>query len=286
MPPSFNLPVALGGVSSACSVPDQRDVVPAAGGNCDIGAYLLQATKTALTTSASAVVQNASVTYTATVTPAPDGGTVSFNDGAGNPATAHCAAQSLSGNTATCTVSYASKGSYPVTATYSGDGAMNDYAGSASTAQTVTVAAPVVVSPARAALSKLSLSPHAFKAAGRKVHGRCVKATKKNKQAKPCQLSTKLKATYTLNAAVKVSFKLAVRTTGRKVNGRCAKATRKNRQDSKCTLLVGVTKSITRSGAIGSNTFSFAGKLAAGTYQLTATPAGGTPKTATFRVTG
>jgi hypothetical protein len=142
VPASFNLPVAVGGVSSACSVSDQRGVVPVAGANCDIGAYLLQATKTALVTPAA--VAGRSVTFTATVTPAPDGGTVSFNDGAGNPATTHCAAQSISGGAATCTVSYASVGSFAVSATYSGDGAMNNFVGSASTTQTVVVTAPVV----------------------------------------------------------------------------------------------------------------------------------------------
>jgi hypothetical protein len=84
VPPTFNLPVAVDGVASACSVSDQRGVAPGAGGNCDIGACLLQATNTAVT-SAAMVGQKASLTYTATVTPAPDGGTVSFNDGAGNP---------------------------------------------------------------------------------------------------------------------------------------------------------------------------------------------------------
>jgi hypothetical protein len=150
VPASFDLPVAVGGVSSACSLPDQRGVVPVAGANCAIGAYLLQATKTALTTPAAVV--NAPVTLTATITPAADGGTVSFDDGAGNPATAHCAAQSVSSGTATCTVSYANIGSYPVTASYSGDGARNNYVASASTTQTVVVgaapaAAPVVPAP-------------------------------------------------------------------------------------------------------------------------------------------
>jgi hypothetical protein len=141
VPASFNLPVAVDGVGSACSVPDQRGVASAAGANCDVGAYLLQATTTALITPSTTVGQNASVTYTATVTPARHGGTVSFNDGAGNPATAKCAARSLSSGTATCTLSYANSGAYPVTATYSGDGAMNNYAASASTTQTVVVAA-------------------------------------------------------------------------------------------------------------------------------------------------
>ena len=48
VPPSFALPVAVGGVSTACSLPDQRGVVPVAGASCAIGAYLLQETKTAV----------------------------------------------------------------------------------------------------------------------------------------------------------------------------------------------------------------------------------------------
>jgi hypothetical protein len=150
VPPSFNLPVAIDGVSAACALSDQRGVVPAAPGNCDIGAYLLQATSTALSTSPGVVGQN--VTYTATVTPAPGGGTVSFNDGAGNPATALCAAQPLSNGSASCTVSYTSVADYPVTATYSGDGATNNYATSASATQMVKVAAagaPPVAAPDR-----------------------------------------------------------------------------------------------------------------------------------------
>ena len=55
---------------------------------------------------------------------------------------------------------------------------------------------------------------------------------------------------------------------------------------SDCTLLVSVHKTITRSGVAGSNKFRFTGKLAAGTYELTVTPAGGTSQTVTFKVTG
>jgi hypothetical protein len=147
VPADFDLPVAVGGVSAACSVADQRGVVPVDGAKCAIGAYLLQATKIALTTPPA--VTKTPVTITATVTPAANGGTVSFDDGNGNPATTHCGAQTVSDGTATCTVSYASIGDYPVTASYSGDGAMNNYAPSASTTKTVTVtAAPVVAPPA------------------------------------------------------------------------------------------------------------------------------------------
>jgi hypothetical protein len=154
VPASFDLPVSiLGGSSAACSVPDQRGIVPVPGASCAIGAYLLQATTTALSSSAATVEQNAAVTYTATITPAAHGGTVSFDDGAGNPATARCAAQSVSGGKATCTVSYPSVGRYPVTASYSGDGAGNNFAPAApaSTTQTVVVATRATPAPAPAA---------------------------------------------------------------------------------------------------------------------------------------
>ena len=151
VPASFTLPAAVDGVSSACSVSDQRGVVPVAGTNCDIGAYLLQATNTTLSTPTAVVGQNMSVTYTTAVTPTPDGGTISFDDGAGNPASANCATESLSQGTATCVVSYANPGSYHVTATYSGDGAMNNFVASGSPSEVVVVAAPptaMIASPA------------------------------------------------------------------------------------------------------------------------------------------
>jgi hypothetical protein len=139
VPASFALPVAVGGVSTACALPDQRGVVPVAGAGCAIGAYLLQETKTVVT--APAGVANAPVTLTATITPAADGGTVAFDDG-GGPATTRCAAQSVANGTATCTVTYATAGRHPVTATYTGDGESNNYVGSTSPAADVTVTDP------------------------------------------------------------------------------------------------------------------------------------------------
>jgi Bacterial Ig-like domain (group 3) len=138
VPPSFNLPVAVDGISATCSLPDQRSVVPVAGAKCDIGAYLLQPTKTELITPATTAKQKSPVTYTATVSPVPDGGTVAFDDGPGNPATAQCAAQSVSNGRATCTVSYPNIGVYSVKAAYSGDGAKNSFVGSTSAASTTT----------------------------------------------------------------------------------------------------------------------------------------------------
>ncbi|HTU15201.1 MAG TPA: right-handed parallel beta-helix repeat-containing protein [Solirubrobacterales bacterium] len=150
IPSSFNLPVAVGGETAACKVPDQRGVVPATGAGCAIGAYLLQATKTAISSSAAEVGQNVSVTYTVTVSPEPDGGTVSFDDGAGNPATSECASRKLAGDTATCTVSYPNTGTYSVSAAYTGDGAGNNFAASKTTKPaTTTVVGPVIDRPLR-----------------------------------------------------------------------------------------------------------------------------------------
>ena len=192
VPAGFALPVAVGGVSAACSVSDQRGVVPAAGANCAIGAYQLQATKTALAASSATVEQNAPVTYTATVAPGPDGGTVTFDDGAGNPATAHCAAQPVSNGTATCTVSYADTGSYPVAATYSGDGASNNFAASASTPQTVVVGATPPPAPPALTFSKVTVT-------------RCMgtgKGARKNVTV-GYTLSGPARVTFTLQRAVK-----------------------------------------------------------------------------------
>jgi hypothetical protein len=51
-------------------------------------------------------------------------------------------------------------------------------------------------------------------------------------------------------------------------------------------LLVSVHNTLRRSGVAGSNKFTFTGKLLAGTYELTVTPAGGTAHTVTFKVSG
>jgi hypothetical protein len=82
------------------------------------------------------------LTYTASVTPAVAGprsptGTVAFYDGSATIPT--CAAQPLSGTTATCTVTYPTTGSHTITAAYAGDA---NFTGSTSfPPQTLTLAA-------------------------------------------------------------------------------------------------------------------------------------------------
>ncbi len=77
-------------------------------------------TRTTLGASAFLPVTGGSVTYTATVAPAPDGGTVAFND-AGTPISG-CATQPVNTTTgiATCETSYPTAGVHAITASFSG----------------------------------------------------------------------------------------------------------------------------------------------------------------------
>jgi hypothetical protein len=140
IPSSFVLPTG----ETACSDPDERGVARTA--PCDIGAFELAPTAptgTSLQASSTTVPQNKDVTYTATVSPAPDGGTVAFFDGAGNPATAACSAQTVTAGVATCTVAYSDVRTFNVTATYSGD---TDYASSSTVSATqISVVPPPTV---------------------------------------------------------------------------------------------------------------------------------------------
>jgi hypothetical protein len=78
------------------------------------------ATATAIAASAASIKAGGSETYTATVSPAPTGGTVAFRDN--GTAIGTCSAQPVNTTTgvATCTVGYPAPGSHPVSAAYSG----------------------------------------------------------------------------------------------------------------------------------------------------------------------
>jgi Big-like domain-containing protein/lactonase family protein with 7-bladed beta-propeller len=152
----------------------------------------------------------------------------------------------------------------------------------------ITVGPPPPPAPTPA-LSKLRVSPSKFSLAGRRVGGRCVKLTKKNRAHKHCTLAIKLRVSYTLNVATTVTSTLKRQAAGRKVNGRCAKPTNKNHKHKKCARLVDVHGKIARTGTAGANQFSWNGqiggrKLGPGIYELTATPAGGKPSSVSFKL--
>jgi hypothetical protein len=79
------------------------------------------ATATAVASSANPSVTYEAVTYTATISPGPDGGTVAFSDG--DTLITGCEAKQvdISKATATCTVTYTTAGTHSITAAYSGD---------------------------------------------------------------------------------------------------------------------------------------------------------------------
>ena len=87
-------------------------------------------TATTLASSANPSVVGQQVTYTATVSPVPDGGTVAFTDG--TTTITECGAQPVDTSTgkATCTVTYTSPGAHSITATYGGDNSFSDSSGS------------------------------------------------------------------------------------------------------------------------------------------------------------
>ena len=145
--------------------------------------------------------------------------------------------------------------------------------------------------PSAASITALGASPHKFSLAGRRVKGRCVKPTAKSKTHKACKRPIKLTISYALNETAIVAFTLQRQASGRKVDGRCAEPTKTNHKRSRCTRLVDVRGTITMAGSAGANTFAFNGeigskRLAAGAYELAATPAGGTPQTVKFSIVG
>src|SRR6202012_4417056 len=76
--------------------------------------------------------------------------------------------------------------------------------------------ASTVVSPIT--VLGLGVAPHKFSIAGRRVHGKCVKPTKRNAGDKRCETPIKLTVGYTLNGADTVTFTVKRKSAGRKVN--------------------------------------------------------------------
>jgi hypothetical protein len=78
-------------------------------------------TSTAVQSSANPSLQGQKVTFTATVSPVPDGGTLGFTDGGSTISGCGSVNVSTTTGTATCQATYGSSGSHSIDATYSGD---------------------------------------------------------------------------------------------------------------------------------------------------------------------
>lgn len=112
-----------------CPTVDQRGYA-STGSTCDAGsvqtvAFAPAVTTTTLTSSENPSLTGQAVTFTATVSPVPDGGTVTFTDDdgfGGRVEIAGCGAVPVSSSgAATCRLTYISPGSDSVAAAYSGD---------------------------------------------------------------------------------------------------------------------------------------------------------------------
>jgi len=111
--------------------------------NQQVVSHSVTPTHTSVQSSANPSATGASVTYTATVSPTPDGGTVAFTDGGLGISGCGTVAVNTSTGQATCQATYTTAGSHSIQATYSGDA---DFGSSPSNALTQVVAAPHLVS--------------------------------------------------------------------------------------------------------------------------------------------
>jgi hypothetical protein len=120
---------------------------------------------------------------------------------------------------------------------------------------------PAPKSPGGGLLSKVSLSPARFKAAR---SGPAVGAAQ-----------TGTKVSYTVSAPASVRFTVQRRAKGKRVNGKCVRPKRSNRRKRTCVRYVNVAGSITQTGKVGANSFTFRGRiggsrLAVARYRLVA----------------
>jgi hypothetical protein len=129
--------------------------------------------------------------------------------------------------------------------------------------------------------------------AGRVVNGRCVVPTRGNRANKSCVRPVRLRVSYALTSAARVTFTVKRRVPGRLSKGRCVQPTKANHKHRACTRLLAVAGRITVTAKAGSHRFTFKGQiggkeLGPGSYQLLATPTSGgqrnSPSTASFRI--
>jgi hypothetical protein len=297
-PTDTQLPAAGGlaidaGVDAACPATDQRGVPRPQGPHCDIGS--VERTTPTVGTPTVSNITPTGASVTATANPVFIGGTYVYNYGtttAYGKSTAPAQLQAgVAGQPAPATLTGLAPGTpyHLQLVVTTPDGTVS------STDVTFTTGLPSPPSPqppptTTPAISNLSISPHSFSLAGRKVGSRCVKPTTKNNRRKHCRRAISLQIRYSLNVAATVTFTLKLQTAGRKVSGRCVKATKKNSRRGKCTLFEPVRGQVVVGGKPGANSLPFNGivggrQLGPGTYLLIATPAGGrSSEVTTFQI--
>jgi hypothetical protein len=224
------------------------------------------------------------VSLSAVVSPAPDGGSVTFSD-AGAPISGctGLTVNSGAGGQVKCRTSFAQPGVHRLTASYSGDSL---YAASTSAALNETV-----TTGAGPTLTSLRVVPRRVSLAGRRIRGRCVKATAQNRHHPRCRTSLRVRISYTLSGAGTVTLTFTRVLAGRRTGRRCVKPTPHNRTHTRCTRLHAVPGRTVLSGQAGTNVLVFTGivarrRLAPGRYRMSAAASAGRPRSATFTIVG
>jgi hypothetical protein len=273
-------PAIGAGGNGACPATDQRGVARPQGATCDIGAY--EVAPPSVSTGSASVLRLTTATLGAhAANPDALSGRVYFQYGTSRAYGKQTTAQPLAAKSAATAFSVAVTGLARRTTYHFRAVAVNPDGTSVGADQTFTTPA--------FAVSRLRVTPRTFSLSGRRVNGRCVKATRHNHSNTPCRRAIRLHVSYTLDAAATVTFTLRRQAVGRHVNGRCVKLTGKNRKHTKCTRLINLHGKIVRRGKTGANHFTWGAKigrhaLGPGTYQLIATPTGGNATRTTFKV--
>jgi hypothetical protein len=122
-------------------------------------------------------------------------------------------------------------------------------------------------------LLSLRLTPGTFSAAGRLVHGHCVRPMATNRANRRCTRAVTLKVSLVLPAAATVAFTVQRAMTGHLGHHRCITNRRGNAHGHRCTRFVTLSGSVSRHGHTGANTFVYRHRaLTPGSYRLLATP--------------
>ena len=149
----------------------------------------------------------------------------------------------------------------------------------------VTITPSATTAPA-VMLSGLRVSPRRFALGGRRVGGRCVAPSHRERKHRRCKRPVALRISYTLNVAATVTFTLDQTIRGRLVGGRCRAHTKANRRRI-CRRLIRLSGSFAQAGAAGTNNLLFKGRiggrpLTPGSYRLIATPSESNQQTTSF----
>ena len=242
-------------------------------------------TTTTISSSANPALAGETVTLTATVSPAPDEGSVAFSEG--STPIPGCAAVSVNvatGGQATCPTAYPATGAHRIVASYSGDAYY-----------TASASAPLSELVTSGLASALPLSAPVISGAtqshSRWREGDALAQIARRHEHKP-PVGTKFD--FALNESASVRFAFTQPARGRRVGRRCL-ATRKARAQrhvARCTRTLTLAV-MSFSGHAGTNTVQFKGrisrakKLRPGRYTLviTASNAAGASAAARLRFT-